>query len=118
MKNILSYLFGGMLILSAVAHIVSPDMYAEMIPQGIPKDLANIVAAISEAGIGILLILPQYRKWGGLAFALLMIAFLPIHIWDMLKENPMIGPSPAGEVRIVIQLLFIYSGWWIYKKTN
>ena len=106
------------MILSAVAHIMNPDFYAPMIPDFIPAGFANILTAIVEAAVGVLLCLPKYRHWGGLSFFILMIAFLPIHIWDFLKETPAVGPSPAPEIRLAIQLLLIYAGWWIYKKSK
>ena len=49
LKNILSYLFGVLLIVSAVAHIQSPEFYAPMIPDFIHEGLANVLTAIVEA---------------------------------------------------------------------
>ena len=118
MKNVLSYFLGAILLVSAVVHILNPDFYAAMIPNFIPAGLANILAAIVETVIGILLFLPKYRHWGGFCFFLLMLAFLPIHIWDLFKKHPAIGPSPAPEIRLVVQFLLIYAGWWIYRKTK
>ena len=89
-----------------------------MIPDFIPERLGNVVTAIVEAVVGIFLFIPKYREWGGFGFFILMLAFLPIHIWDALKENPMVGPSPAPEIRLAVQVLFIYAGWWIYKKSK
>ena len=116
MKKVLPYLLGFIMLLSAVAHILNPAFYTEMVPSFIPLGLANIVAAIAEAVIAVLLFLPKYRSWGGLAFLLLMIAFLPLHVWDLFKENPAVGPSPAPIIRLAFQFLLIYAGWWIYKK--
>ena len=118
MKQALSYLFGVLLIASAAGHIFNPDFYLPMIPDFIPAGLANVLTAIVEAVIGVMLFLPKYRHWGGLGFFLLMLAFLPIHIWDWTKENPMVGPSPAPEIRLAVQLVLIYGGWWIYRKTR
>ncbi len=115
-KKILPYVLGIMLLASAVAHLANPDFYAPMIPEFIPIGLANVLTAIVEATVGILLFLPKYRHWGGLGFFMLMIAFLPIHIWDLFKENPAVGAPPAPIIRLVIQFLLIYAGWWIYKK--
>ena len=100
MKNILSYVLGAILLISAVAHIFNPDFYAPMIPDFIPDGLANILTAIVEAGIGVMLFLPKYRRWGGLGFFILMIAFLPLHVWDLFKENSIVGPSPFPEIRL------------------
>ena len=116
MHQFLAYLFAVLLIVSAVAHLVNPAFYARLIPDFINARFANILSFITELGAGILLILPQYRPWGGLAFMVLMIAFIPIHIWDWTKERPMVGSKNAAIVRIIIQIVLIYAGWWIYSS--
>jgi len=118
MQKILSYLFGALLLISAVGHIVNPEFYAPLIPDFIPEVLANVGTAILEAIAGILLFIPKYRHWGGLGFFLLMVGFLPLHIWELFKDNPVVGPSPGPEIRVAIQLLLIYGGWWIYKDAK
>ena len=116
MKKILPYVFAVIMLLSAVGHLVTPESYAPMIPEFIPENVANILAAIVEGVVGLALVVPKYRATGALCFSLLMIAFLPIHIWDLFKENPAIGPQPAPTIRLIIQFLFIYGGWWLFKK--
>lgn len=116
MRKFLSYLFAVLLLFGAVAHIIMPEAYEPMIPEFIPSLLANILAAIAEAVVGVALIIPRYRTMGGLLFALLMLAFLPIHIWDLFREDPAIGEQPIPTIRVIIQFLLIYAGWWIYRK--
>lgn len=116
MKKILAYLFGGILILSAVNHIFAPDTYSAMIPSFVTPLLANVLAAIAELAIGIALFIPRFRAWGALLFTGLMLAFLPIHVWDLVRENPAIGEPPAPIIRLAVQLLVIYLGYWLYKK--
>ncbi|WP_424002383.1 hypothetical protein [Maribacter sp. IgM3_T14_3] len=113
---VLIYLFAFLMLAGAFNHIYAPETYKEFIPNFIPETLANILSTIAEAIVGIALIIPKYRKCGGLGFALLMIIFLPIHIWDFTKEIPAIGSKVAATVRIAVQLLFIAAGWWIYKS--
>lgn len=103
------------MITGAIGHVVVPEFYEPLVPDFIPLIFANIASTIAEALIGILLFIPKYRRLGGLGFALLMIAFLPLHIWDMFKEDPITGPPPGPQIRLVIQLLLIYAGYWIYK---
>ncbi len=116
MKKALSYIFAVILILSAIAHAVVPEMYLPLIPEFIPSNIANILSFISELAIGILLLIPKYRHWGGLGFMGLMIAFMPIHIWDYTKDEPFIGSKVGALIRIFVQVLLIYAGWWIYRK--
>ncbi|GAB5417550.1 MAG: DoxX family membrane protein [Crocinitomicaceae bacterium] len=115
MKKWLPYIFAALLLIGAIAHVVVPEAYLPLIPDFIPSLIANIVAAAAEAVIGVLLLLPKYRAYGGLAFSLLMIAFMPLHIWDLLRDDPMITPYAAAIVRVVIQCFLIYAGWRIYK---
>lgn len=115
MKNILSYLFAALLLVSAVAHVVNPDFYARLIPAFIPALLANVLSTVVEAIIAILLIVPKYRKLGALAFMWLMIAFLPLHIWDLFKEDPITVTRTGGVIRLFLQFLLIYAGWWISR---
>ncbi len=120
--TILSYLLGVFLLLGAYNHIAKPEMYSAMIPSFIPEIVAHIFAVITEVAVGIALLIPKYRKWGGLGFALLMIAFLPLHIWDLVRENhaenPLISTSKAAYIRFAVQIILIVLGWWIYKVND
>ena len=116
MKKLIPIFLAVAMIFGAVGHVVAPEFYAELIPSFIPEFAAHLLSTIAEAAIGVSLIIPRFRKYGGLAFMGLMIAFLPIHVWDMLKDEPFVGSKAIALVRIVIQLLMIYAGWWIYIK--
>jgi uncharacterized membrane protein len=115
MKKILTYFFAAIMFLSGIMHIISPEAYDAMIPSFIPSFLANILAALAELAIGILLVIPHYRKWGGLAFTALMVAFLPIHIWDVVRDDPVMGSTGAALIRLAIQFVLIWAGWWISR---
>ncbi len=116
MKKVLPLLLAALLLFSAIGHIFSPEFYAPMIPPFISATLANVLAAIVEAVLGIMLIWPKFRKWGGLGFALLMVAFLPIHVWDLVRDEPAVGSTMAAAIRLIVQFVLIYAGWWIWKK--
>ena len=117
-KKILAYFFAAILILNGVMHVVKPEAYAAMIPSFIPEIVANILAAIAEIVIGVMLIIPRYRRLGGLGFALLMVAFLPIHIWDLVRDDPAIGSFTGAVIRLIIQFGLIWAGWWIWKDNS
>lgn len=116
MKIILPYLFALILLASAVGHIVKPEFYGQMIPSFLPETLVNILAAIAEVVVGLALIIPRFRNLGGLSFMLLMLAFLPVHIWDLTREEPAVGSHTAAAIRLLIQGLLIYAGYWIWKR--
>lgn len=117
LKLVIVFLLAFLMLLGSFNHIYAPETYAAFIPEFISENLANILSTVAEAIVGIALIIPKYRKWGGLGFCLLMIVFLPIHIWDVTKEIPAIGSKTAAGIRLGIQFLLIAAGWWIYKTS-
>jgi len=116
MKKVLPIVLGILMVFGAFGHIAVPEQYAPMIPSFISETLAHLFATVAEGAIGIALLIPKYRKWGGLGFFALMIIFLPIHIWDVLRESPAAGSALAAWIRLGVQFLFIYAGWWIKGK--
>ena len=95
-KKILLYILAALMLLGAYGHIANPDFYGPMIPAFIPVGFANWASVIVEAAIGIGLIIPATRKLAAWGFFLLMIVFLPIHIWDLFQENPVVGSKQAA----------------------
>ena len=112
---IVLFILAFLMLAGAFNHLYAPETYKEFIPDFFPETLAHMLSAIAEAAIGFALLIPKYRKWGGLGLFILMIAFLPIHVWDLTKDTPAIGSKVAAMIRIAVQFLFIATGWWIYK---
>lgn len=115
MKKVLIYFFSILMILGGIFHIIKPEFYSEMIPHFISQHFANIAIAVVELVIGITFF-TQYKELASLCFCILMIVFLPIHIWDLFKEKPAVGSVDIAIVRLFIQFLVIYSSWWLYKS--
>lgn len=114
-KTILTYLLAFLMLSGAFNHLYAPESYSAFMPSFIPETIGNLLSAIAEAIIGLALLIPKYRKWGGLGFFILMLIFLPIHIWDLTKEVPALGSKTAALIRLAVQFLLIAAGWWIYK---
>ena len=47
-----------------------------------------------------------------------MVAFLPIHIWDLFKEVPAIGSQNAAIIRLIVQFIFIALTYLAYKAES
>jgi uncharacterized membrane protein len=113
LKALAAYVFGIFLLVAGVNHFVNPDFYAAFVPDRMPVGVANWSSGILEVALGIGLLLPKTRRhaaWGALA---LMTAFLPLHIWDIVREDPAIGSRAMAYVRLPIQLVFIAWLWWV-----
>ncbi|MEQ8714059.1 MAG: hypothetical protein RIC80_13640 [Cyclobacteriaceae bacterium] len=111
-KRIAGFLMGALLILGASAHFFNPETSTGLIPEFLPADLVHWIAGGVELLLGIGVFIPGYRKKALLGITLLMLAFLPIHVIDLLKDNPVIGTKTAAMIRLIVQLVFIYLPWF------
>ena len=122
MLNVLNLLviilLGIMMLFGAYNHVANPAFYNGFIPDFLPKLLVNYFTALVELIIGILIIFPNLRRLGLLLFIGLMLAFFPVHIWDVLKEIPAIGSKEAAIARLVVQFFLIGIAYFALKRTK
>lgn len=107
------YLFAILMLFAGAYHFINPEFYNPIMPEWFPKTLANAAGGIAELIIGVLLLLPAWRQWGLWGALALMILFLPLHVLDLLKDQPMVGSKNAAIIRLVIQFAII--GWLAWK---
>lgn len=114
----LKVLMAVLLIYGGFNHFYKPEFYNGFIPDFLPKLIVNYISGTIELLLGFGLFIKGFQKKSAYGIFLLMLAFLPIHIWDMLKELPAIGSKTAAYIRIVVQFLFIAWAWFLYKKQS
>jgi uncharacterized membrane protein len=112
-KAIAAYVFGAFLLFAGINHFVNPGFYAAFVPVWMSQDFANISSGIAEIILGIGLFVPLMRRWAAWGALVLMVVFLPLHVWDVLRDDPAIGSKTAAWVRLPIQLLFMVWMWWL-----
>ena len=111
-------IFALFMIYAGIQHFVKPDFYIPFVPSFLPFTKTIIYASgILEILLGIMMIIPKYAKQGALGILLLMLVFLPIHVWDVFSATPAIGSHKAALIRLPVQLLFIALAWKI-KNTR
>ena len=101
-------IFGLVLVAAGVYHFVNPAFYDPVMPSWFPKRLANAAGGIAEVVFGIGMLVPATRTVSTYAACALMVIFLPLHVWDLLKIRPAIGSHAIAAVRLLIQLALIY----------
>ena len=105
-----------LMLLGGINHFTSPDFYNGLIPNFLNKNFVNYFSGVIELMIAMLILFKRTRYYGLYLFVLLMILFMPIHIWDLLKEQPAIGSKNIALVRVFIQIIFIISGYFVTKS--
>lgn len=115
---ILKILFALLLVSGGFNHFYKPEFYNEFIPDFLPKLIVNYIFGGIELLLGIGLFINGYKNKAALGIFVLMLFFLPIHIWDVFKETPAIGSKTAAYIRVIVQFLFIGLSYFIYKKES
>jgi uncharacterized membrane protein len=112
----LTFLFGAFMIFGGINHFRHPAMYLPFIPDFLPQQLVNQAIGILEIVLGIGVFIPQFRQKASFGIFILMIIFLPLHVWDVFRDNPAIGSHQVALIRLPMQFLLIFVGWYISRK--
>jgi len=115
---VLKIVFGLFMIYAGVQHFLKPDFFVPFVPKFLPFKLAVVyISGFFEIGLGLLLFFKKYAKMASLGIFVLLLLFLPIHIWDVISETPVIGSKTAAWIRLPIQFLLIFLIWKIKNNS-
>ena len=120
-KKISLYFMIIFYLLSGLNHFRSPENYMSIIPAYLGNaSLINTVAGIAELLLAILLIFKPTRYIAALGIILMLLAFLPTHVY-MLQYHICVGKLCAPDwllwLRLfVMQPLLIVWAWSVRNK--
>jgi uncharacterized membrane protein len=116
--RILAYLFAAIMVLAGIAHLIKPAVYVALVPAFLPAYAVIYISGVLEFGIGLGIFLPRFRSIAALLLFIMMVGYLPLHIWDVFREKPAIGSHELALVRLPIQFVLIIWAWFIYKRAK
>ena len=98
------YLFAG------ANHFIKPEFYYPLIPDYLSdlKLQINIVSGLAEITLAILLIPVKTRKVAGFGIILMLIAFIPSHVYFITADIASVGPLQVSPTMAWIRLLVIH----------
>ncbi|MBE0391611.1 DoxX family membrane protein [Flavobacterium sp. PL002] len=100
------------MIYGGVQHFTNTAFYSPFVPDFLTFKVAIIyISGIFEIAIGLMLLFKQSEGLGALGLFILMLVFLPIHVWDVFSDTPAIGSHQAALIRLPIQFIFIGISW-------
>jgi uncharacterized membrane protein len=99
-----------------VAHFVAPQGFAALVPAVLPAVPVILAAGAVQIAVGLAVLPRRTRAWGGLAFAALCAAYLPLHLWDYVRPDPVFAPPVAATLRVAAQCLFIWAGLALWRR--
>jgi uncharacterized membrane protein len=102
----------GLLLVLGVLHLIAPERFELMMPEWAPwKYFWVIVSGIAEILLGIGLFLPRWRVLAAWLTIAMLLVYVPVHVWDLLRDQPVIGSKTVAIVRLPVQVLLIA---WVY----
>ena len=114
----LTFLFGAFMIFGGVNHFRTPAMYEPFFADSLPKTALIYASGVLEIVIGLLVFIPQYRHWGTLGILALMLAFFPLHLFDVFSDTPAVGSHQAAIYRLIMQFVLIGWAWYIHRANS
>ncbi|MCU0696669.1 MAG: hypothetical protein MUC96_09085 [Myxococcaceae bacterium] len=117
MTRALTGVVAVVMLAGGAAHFLQADQFVPLVPSFLPAGPVIAVTGVLQLAIGFAALWPGTRRLAGLAFAALCLAYLPLHLWDFVRPDPMFAPVGAALVRVVVQLLFIGAGWQLARRT-
>ncbi len=115
---IASILLAVLMMVSGIQHLWNPNFYMPFVPEFLPFPLVIVyLSGIVELLLGVvtLFLNQKYTKYGLLGIFFLMLIFLPLHIADAFREQPIIGSPNLAYIRLVIQFLLVWLSWKSYQ---
>ena len=104
---------------AGIQHFMKPEFYEPFVPSFLPLKMLIIYASGAlELVFGLLLLMPKYAKLGATGILLLLLIFLPVHIWDVFAEAPAIGSQKAAYIRLPFQFLFIAWAYGVRRSVS
>ncbi|WP_410501188.1 MauE/DoxX family redox-associated membrane protein [Flagellimonas sp. HSM57] len=119
MKRIFFYAFVVFYFLAGIYHFVNPEFYYSLIPDYLPfPKLLNAVSGLSEITFGVLVLFSKTRKIGGYVIILLLLLFIPSHIYFIqtgsCADNSLcVSPWISWSRLLIIHPLLLFWAWWI-----
>jgi uncharacterized membrane protein len=110
------YVMSLFYIAAGLNHFINPNFYLPLIPPYLPYHSAiNITSGVVEILLGLLLIPTTTRKWAAYGIILMLIGFIPAHIY-FIQQNSCAGnlcvPIWMGWVRLlIIHPVLLYWAW-------
>ena len=110
-------------VLAGCNHFLSTTVYYGIMPKWLPAHGFLIYfSGVLEIVFGILLLIKKTRKLAAVLIILMLIAFIPAHIYMIQKAPFILGKilvTPfIAWARLPFQLLFIVWAWYYHKKTT
>jgi len=116
-RTVVALVLGGAFVWIGVQHFVDPEWFEPIVPAvlGAPRFWV-LASGVAEVAVGLALIVPATRAYGGLACAGLLVVLYWANLYMWVENVPLDGKTYANVwhvVRLLIQLGLIAASLFI-----
>lgn len=108
-------------VIAGVNHFINPGFYLDLIPPYLPwHEAINILSGLAEILLGLALLIPSLRQKAVWAIVLMLIAFIPAHVYFIqigsCVEGGLCTTALMAWLRLVLihPLLLLWA--WSYRN--
>ena len=116
-RTVAALVLGGAFVWIGVQHFVDPAWFEPIVPAvlGAPRFWV-LASGVAEIAVGLALIVPATRAYGGLACAALLVVLYWANLYMWVENVPLDGKTYANVwhvVRLLIQIALIAASLFI-----
>ncbi len=106
-----------LLTIAGGVHLLMPGKYVSFVPEFLPFTMPIIyVSGVIEMVLGVLLLFKRTKYYASLGTIILMLIFLPLHVFDLLRDKPVIGSQTSAILRLLLQFVLIWLAWGVKQN--
>ena len=116
-RTVVALVLGGAFLWIGIPHFVDPEWFEPIVPNvlGAPRFWV-LASGVAEVAVGLALIIPATRAYGGLACAALLVVLYWANLYMWVENVPLNGKTYANVwhvVRLLIQLGLIAASLFV-----
>ncbi len=113
----IKFFFFLLLTIAGAVHLFFPGKYVSFVPEFLPFIMPIIyVSGVIEIALGVLLIFKKTAPYAATGIFILMLIFLPLHVFDMFRDRPAIGSHTFAILRLLLQFVLIWLAWGVKQN--
>jgi len=116
------YLLAIFYIFAGINHFINPGFYLPLIPDYLAeKEAINIVSGAIEILLGLLVLMPRFRRLSSWLIIAMLVAFIPSHLYfiqigSCVDEGLCVDPIIGWGRLIIIHPLLIIWAYYVGKS--
>ena len=109
---------GTFITVAGLAHFVAPAFFDDIVPPWLPPGarLWTYASGVAELVVGPMLLVPRWRRAGGWAAIVLLVAVYPANLymaWDW-RDRPL-GEQVVAWARLPLQFVLVWLAWQVTR---